>query len=361
MKLTKWFLIIATIYLVGYLTHALFLQKTVYGDGMFYFSWVRSIVVDHNINFTNEYAHFGVNAIGNKHPIGAALFWLPWYAQTYAIFGGTGFELPYQLLVGLISVLAALSGLLLLYRLLSQRFSSTASVLSAASIAGATNLLFYGSIDAVNSHAISFFAATVFLSFLYSKTVSPFFTGCTLGFCALVRPQDAALGLLAFPRYSKTFLLGVLLAFSPQLFAWYVLYGSPWISPYLSGGESFSWWSPHFLNVLFSPLNGFFLWTPIALLAIVGFIFWKDKQRIWFLALFTIEVAIVGSWSIWWQGASYSGRMLVSTLPILSFGLAALYTNLMSRGLAAKQILLTIVGPLVIINALLIIRFLLQT
>ena len=361
MKQAKWLLIIAAIYLIGYLSHALFLQKTVYGDGIFYFSWLRSIVVDHDINFSNEYSHFGVNAKGNKHPIGAPLFWLPWYAKTHAIIDKTGYELPYQLIVGLISVLAAISGLILLFRLLLFHFSSTSSMLAVLSIAGATNLLFYGSIDPVNSHAISFFAATIFLSFLYSKNVSPFLTGCALGFCSLVRPQDAVLGLLAFPKYSKAFFLGLIVTFFPQLLAWQALYGSPLISPYLAGGESFTWWSPNFFNVLFSPMNGLFLWTPMALIAILGFIFWKDSRRTWFLVLFVLEVAIVGSWSIWWQGASYSGRMLVSTLPILAFGLAALFSKLATQGLRAKQILLAIIGPLTIINAILITRFLLQT
>lgn len=361
MKQAKWFLIIAAIYLLGYLAHAFILQKTVYGDGIYYFSWIRSAIVDHDINFTNEYAHFGVSARGNKHPIGTPLFWLPWYAQAHAIIGKSGYELSYQLPVGLISVLAAISGLILLFRLLKFHFSSSASMLAVLSIAGATNLLFYGSIDTVNSHAISFFAATVFLSFLYSKNVSPFLTGCALGFCALVRPQDAVLGLLAFPKYNKTFFLGTLLAFFPQLLAWYALYGTPLTSPYLAGGESFTWWSPHFLNVLFSPANGLFLWTPMTLLAIVGFLFWKDSRRVWFVTLFIMEVAIVGSWSIWWQGASYSGRMLVSTLPVLAFGLAALYTKLSSRGLRANQVLLAVIGPLTIINIILIFRFLLQT
>ena len=281
MKQAKWFLIIASIYLLGYLAHAFILQKTVYGDGIFYFSWVRSIVVNHDINFTNEYSHFGVYAYGNKHPIGAPLFWLPLYAQAHAIIQKSGYELPYQLFVGFISVLASLSGLILLFRLLTKNFPRTAALLAILSIAGATNLLFYGSIDPVNSHAISFFTATVFLSFLFSKNVSPFLTGCALGFCALVRPQDAMLGLIAIPHVSlqgshplrlralRAFLAGATIIFSLQLLAWYALYGTPWTSPYLSGGESFIWWSPHFFNVLFSPTNGLFLWTPITLFAII--------------------------------------------------------------------------------------------
>ncbi|MEK7587657.1 MAG: hypothetical protein AAB457_02470 [Patescibacteria group bacterium] len=372
MKHARWLLIIAAIYLAGFFAHALTLQKTVYGDGIFYYSWVRSIVVDRDINFTNEYRHFGVSApatpkgaFGNKHPIGAPLFWLPWYAQAHAIIRGSGYELPYQLLVGLISVLAALTGLVLLYRLLLSFFSRTTSMLAITAIALTTNLFFYGSLDPVNSHAISFFAAVVFLSFLFSKKTHPFLTGCTLGFCTLVRPQDAALGILSFARpglaklkSSIAFFLGALFAFSPQLFAWYALYGTPWTSPYLAGSESFTWWPPHFLDVLFSPRNGLVLWTPIVFLALVGFIFWKSSLRRLFLLFIFTEIAIIGSWSIWWQGASYSGRMFVSVLPILSFGLAALFQRLQKHGLKSRDILIILVGPLTVLNMLFIFFYL---
>ncbi|MEK7543781.1 MAG: hypothetical protein AAB557_02865 [Patescibacteria group bacterium] len=378
MNLPRWLLGIFFFYILAFFSHALFLQKTVFGDGIFYYSWIRSVVVDHDINFANEYSHFAVttpitptNQLGNKHPIGAPLFWLPWYGQARTLLGGSGYELSYQLLIGFLSVLAAFSGLILLYRLLMQSFSPAVSLLSMTSIALATNLLFYGAVDPVNSHAISFFAAVVFLSFLYSKNVSPFVTGCALGFCALVRPQDAILGLLTIPSLKRShllrlksvipLLLGSMLIFSPQLFVWYALYGSPFTSPYLAGGESFAWWSPNFLNVLFSPTNGLFLWTPVTLLTLIGFLCWKDKRRAWSIGVVVMEIAIVGSWSTWWQGASYSGRMLVSTLPILSFGLAALYTRLVRAGLNGRSVILTIIGPLSAMNAILIVRFLLQT
>src|SRR3989344_5630762 len=113
MRVNRWFLGIACLYILLYLALAFFLKKTVYGDGTFYYSWVRSIVIDRDINFANEYANFGVAATGNKHPIGAPLFLLPWYAQAHAIIDKTGYEFSYQLLVGFISVLAALSGLIL--------------------------------------------------------------------------------------------------------------------------------------------------------------------------------------------------------------------------------------------------------
>lgn len=358
MRANRWFIIIAIVYILIFFAHALYLKKTVYGDGIFYYSWVRSVVVDRDINFSNEYAHFGVSYPGNKHPVGSTLFWLPWYAQAHTVLGGTGYELSYQLVVGFVSVLAALAGLVLLYRLLMLTFGRAASLLATLSIAGATNLLFYGAVDPVSSHAVSFFAATLFLSFLFSKRVTPFLTGCALGFLALVRPQDVVTGVLALKKKPFVLFGGAVLVFSLQAYAWYMLYGTPWISPYLTGGETFRLWPNHALDVLFSPQNGLFLWTPATFLGAVGLIFWR---RFSFLAVFSAEVVIVGAWSIWWQGASYSGRMLVSTLPILAFGLAALYTILNGLGLRWKQIFLVVTVPLSVLNMLFIIRFLLRS
>lgn len=344
MRANRWFCAIALAYLLIYLAHALSLQKTVYGDGVFYFSWVRSLVVDRDATFSDEYAHFGVAAAGNKHPLGAPLLWLPWYAQAYAILGGTGYELPYQLTVGAVSVLAALAGLALLYRLLRLSFGERASVLATQSVALSTNLLFYGAVDPVNSHAISFFAATVFLSFLAAKPSRPLLLCCSAGFAALVRPQDAILGLLAMRIRSVAALTVLLILFTL------------WTSPYLAAGEGFRVWPNHILDVLFSPTNGLFVWTPVTLVAAMGLPF----SRPWFLAVFAAEAATVGAWSTWWQGASYSGRMLVSSLPLLAFGLAKFYATLIARGMRPAHISLSIVGPLAVVNALLILRFLLQ-
>jgi hypothetical protein len=332
MKIGHWLAGIAILYVLIFVAHALFLQKTVYGDGIYYFSWLRSVVVDRDINFADEYSYFGVtapatpsNIPGNKHPVGTPLFWFPWYAQAYMILGKSGYELPYQLLVGSLSVLAALSGLILLYRLLIRSFNLEASLLSVGSIALAGNLLFYGAVDPVNSHAVSFFAATVYLSLLYARHASPFAAGCALGFCALVRPQDAALALLATPHiigrrtvsvpFAVLFFTGAILVFAPQLLAWQALYTTARVSPYLAGGESFSSWPPQILGVMFSPENGLFFWTPVTLFAAFGLFVWKNRLSIWFLGVFLAYITIVSSWSTWWQGRPIRAGCLSPCFP----------------------------------------------
>lgn len=370
------FLAIACAYLLGFFGHAAYLKKTVYGDGVYYYSWLRSVVIDHDVNFTNEYARLGggqpktpLNLTGNKYSVGPAIVWAPAFIMTNEIVRGDGYTLPYQLTIGIVSVLSALFGLVLLWNLLQTYFSGMVSLMATVAIAGASNLLFYGSIDAVNSHALTFFAASVFLSLILSKTKHWFAIGLTLGLLGLIRTQDLLYGVLLMPFILKEYKLslrilpGLLIAFAPQFVAWQLLYGKFWVSPYLTGSEGFNFLHPQIPGVLFGISSGLFLWTPITIFGIAGFLTGKMKTipfRLWMLTVFLLELYAVASWSTWWQGASYSGRMFVSSLPILAFGVASIFTWLSKYKWTQSYFLLTIVGPLTALNGVSIIYFLLS-
>ncbi len=106
---------------------------------------------------------------------------------------------------------------------------------------------------------------------------------------------------------------------------------------------------------MFNLQNGLFLWTPITLIGAIGLV---TGKKYWMLAVFVLEVFIVSGWSTWWQGASYSGRMLVSSLPLLSFGIAAVFSSLAKYRFSQLHFMLTIILPLSILNVLNIIYFL---
>ncbi len=322
------FLCICTVYLTGFFAHAAYLNKTVYGDGTYYYGWLT--------------------LQPSKYSVGPALFWTPAYLLTRN-----------EIVVGFTSVLATIFSLLLLWRLLLKYFSETVSIMAVASIAGASNLLFYGSIDVVNSHALTFFAAVVFLSLLLQKQKSWFSIGAALGLLGLMRTQDLIYTILLLPSITKKnivlIIAGFLLVFSPQFLAWQHTAGRFWISPYLLH-EGFNFFRPHILGVLFGLRNGLYLWTPITLLGTIGLI---TKKRRMMLLVFLLELYTVASWSTWWQGASYSGRMFVSTLPILAFGIAPIFTWLAHYKWTQFYFLTIVVIPLTLVNASLIISFLL--
>ncbi len=382
MKSHKLFFVIFILYLLGFFTHALILKKTVYGDGQFYYSWLRSVVVDHDINFTNEYAHFHINQPqikdglpGNKYSIGPALLWFPAFFTVHTLLGGTGYELPYQFAAGLVSVLLTLFSFVLLYRLLSKYFSSSSSLLATLSIAVATNLYFYGSLDTVNSHALSFFAVTVFICLLEAKPKNWFAIGIFLGLVSLIRTQDIVYALLIIPffkttikmMHSDTLIPGIMpgvtgftVVFGLQLLVWQLLYGSFMMSPYLSGGEYFNLFQTHIFQVLFAPPYGLFLYSPILIFSIIGLFMWKNILRLYCLFAILVELLIISSWNTWWQGASFGGRMFVSSLPIFAFGLASFFSWVMRRGVK-PAILISFIASLAFLNGLLMIVFLLST
>jgi len=302
---------------------------------------------------------------GNKYSIGPAILWSPGFLWVNTIIHGTGYEFPYQLVAGLASVLYCIFALVLLYRLLDAHFGRDSSVAAVIGIAGTTNLFFYGSLDAVNSHAVSFFASVLFLTFLFQKSKNWFLIGCSLALVALVRTQDILLGLLVIPYVSKKhirlFLFGSILIFLPQLLAWQLLYGKFWMSPYLSNSEGFNFFQPHVLGVLFSLQNGLILWTPIVLLGFAGLWMKRGGFPLKFMAIITLlQLYLIACWSTWWQGASYSSRMFVSVLPFIAFGLANLFSFLQHRKFRKLPFYLSVILPLTFINLMFIILFLLR-
>lgn len=351
MTLKSAILLIVAVYILGFATHTRYLQKTVYGDGVFYYSWLRSLVVDHDINFTNEYAHESVTQPytlsgipGNKYSIGPALLWSPAYISTHQLVRGTGWELPYQVAVGATSVAAALCGIILLSTLLPTPPATRA--LTLLIVAGSTNLLFYGSLDTVNSHALSFFCAVVYLVLLSKKQPSWLAIGITLALLASVRLQDLIYILFLIPLRKNIqwtpLVTGFAFAFLPQLAAWYFLYGTL-TNPYIAGGETFDLTRPHILGVLFGPQSGLFLWTPMVAVGLMG-LFLNTKKYWLALVVFTAQLYMVASWSTWWQGASVSGRMFVSTLPLVALGLSEIVTRAYSHRLLHTILPLMILG-----------------
>lgn len=368
LTITYIFPLTALIYIILFSLKALYLRQTVYGDGIFYYSWLRSIIVDHDVHFFNEYSFFGVQQlltslglIGNQYAIGPALFWSPIYVLIHNLVQGDGYIFIYQYAVGLLSCFYCLLGLFIIYKVLQRYYSPVISVLSFIGIAWGTQLFFYGALDTVNSHAISFFVASLLLFLLTQKNISYLLAGFCAGLLGMIRIQDsmflffpAALLFLSFIKgynekqrnifpYLKN---GIVLAigfFIPiiiQFFSWYLVYGDLRI-PYLERGYGFSFIGSSFLSVLFSPNNGLFFWTPLLLFAVIGLLIRHNKltslRMITFL-FFLWQTYLIGSWSIWWQGASFSGRMFISLLPFFALGIANFLSYLEKKG--AKQSIL---------------------
>jgi hypothetical protein len=118
--------------------------------------------------------------------------------------------------------------------------------------------------------------------------------------------------------------LGALLAFSPQMVVWQVLYGSPLTVP--QGGSFMEWSAPNPLAVLFAAKHGLFTWNPIVLLSVVGIVSLAGRDRSLAMPLGLVAVA---TWYVnaavadWWAGEAFGARRFLSLFPLFVIGLAA--------------------------------------
>ena len=184
------------------------LQPWVTSDGIGHYSYVRSLVFDHDVDFRNEFAHYntvssrfgpptleGDEASPSRHvclnpvietpvrtatgltwnpwPVGSALLWAPFVLATWPIVEGLrtlgvqiandGYGLPYALAVGLGTVVYGVIGLVLCMQLCARYFSSTASLLAVLATWFGSTFVFYLFVMPSYAHVNSMFAVTWFV------------------------------------------------------------------------------------------------------------------------------------------------------------------------------------------------------
>ncbi|HTI36697.1 MAG TPA: hypothetical protein VL484_03985 [Vicinamibacterales bacterium] len=335
-------------------------------DEVQYFSYLRSLWFDHDLSFDNEYRHFYESGVArsdgfretflerttdtgrriNFGTIGCAILWSPFYAVGDAVAHLTGapadgYSRPYVAAVaygsafyGFVAVLLGIA--------CAQRLGFPGTIAGLLVWLG-TPLLFYMYVAPPFSHACSAFAVALFVTvwLRVRERWTPggvVALGVSAALMAMVREQDAffvagpavdflialAGGPARLPAAAAG-VLGGLAAYSPQLMAYVRLNGH--VGPHASVEHKMSWSAPHALQVLFSTEHGYFLWTPIAILAIAGLVAMAsqpDKRRIagCMLLMVAVQVYIGGSVESWTVAGGFGQRRFVALSALLIVGLA---------------------------------------
>lgn len=359
-----------------FLAHLFITGNAVYGDGRYYYSTTRSLVIDKNLEYSNEYNYYKISEFktptgywANKYAPGASIFWVPTFFIIHLFVQNDGFSLPYQITTGLTTIIFTMIGLYFLYQTLVLYFSPRVSWFAVLITLFGTNLFYYSAFDVINSHGISFAFSSLYFYLLFNKSLSKkwFLLGLVIGIAALIRTQDVILALpavifLILENKSKAvklkalilFILGSFITFIPQIYFWLRIYGTFYKSPYLNEIEGFAFLKPQIFGVLFNNDSGLVVWTPIVFLGILG-LFIIRNLKIKNLFLFTVlaEFYLIASWSSWNQGGSFGTRMLISVLPLVAFGFAQLLNNLKD---ARRPLVFLLISA--VVNTSLIITFL---
>jgi hypothetical protein len=330
-------------------------------DAVEYYSHLRSLYFDHDVDLANEFDHFGIlsrydkirpTATGHRRTIfsvGPALLWMPFYAAgdlTARLLGDVedGYSPAHIRSVCLGSLVYGLLGLLLLRSVLRDVAGGPASGWTLLLLLYATFLWWYLVYEPVMSHAGSFFLAALVLRVFWDGRFGltgprAAALGALVGVAATVRWQNGLLLLLPAaslvpalhgkPRQALArgalvvacFLLGAF----PQMLAWKAIFGSYLLADPPHGRDFLRLDHPFLLHTLFSSRHGLLFWTPVLWAGFLGYalLFRRDRRTALALGLPLALMTWVNACSgDWWAGGSFSNRRFDSALPLLAPGLA---------------------------------------
>src|SRR5215207_4519089 len=153
-------------------------------DGVAYYVYARSLVIDHDLDFTNEFTYFQLKPaafvrtatgyIGNKYAIGPALLWMPFFLVAHAIalaarvFGwnvaADGYSYLYQSAISIGSIVYGALGFWLAYVCTRRMFSQIAALMAVGLLWLASNSFYYMAFEPSMSHMVSLFSVALLLT-----------------------------------------------------------------------------------------------------------------------------------------------------------------------------------------------------
>ncbi|MFN3939827.1 MAG: hypothetical protein ACK4IY_04525 [Chitinophagales bacterium] len=302
--------------------------------------------------YPNYTAETGYQVI--KYSLGAALFYTPFFLTGHlvALYGthpADGYSRPYQAALSFGCLIYALIGLVFARKILLLYFDDTVTAITLWLLVFGTNYLNYTAVDHAMTHNLLFtlFTCIIYLTIQFYKQPG-FAIACIIGLlCGLAiitRPSEIVIaslpilwginGYTAIKQRMQFIAMhwgkiivsaaGGLAVICLQLFYWKYTSGN--FIEYSYGDQGFQFFNAFFYQVLFSFRKGWFVYTPLMLLIVPGFIFLFIYRRSLFMAclvFFLLTFWIVASWEIWWYGGSLGQRALVQSYAILIFPLAA--------------------------------------
>ena len=361
-----------------------FANPWVRGDGVGYYAYLRSLLIDGDLHFENEWLaanpgflqnrldasgrllpenYTATGFVHNHFTVGPALLWAPFVVPVHAgvlaanelgfHVPADGYSRPYLWTMALSTALYGFLGLWLAFRVARHYVDERWALAGAAGVWLGSSLPVYMYFNPSWSHAHSAFSVALFVWYWHrtrdSRTPLQWMALGLLGglmvnvyyvnglvmlipllellsaYARYLRESPArwgtAAGLLAA---NVMFLAALLAALAPTFYTRGVIYGHPLGTGYASF-DAWNWTAPVILAVLFSSLHGLFSWTPVVLLSVLG-LGWLRRAdaalAAGFLVVFLAFLYVIASYPTWHGISSYGNRFFVSLTPVFVIGLA---------------------------------------
>ncbi len=359
----------------------------VHGDGVGYYAYAHSILINHNLQFEDEWLNsnesFAMARVGpdgkvlesqytathhldNHFSVGPAILWAPFLTVAHltilglnhfgANIAADGFSRPYLLTMALTTAGYGFLGLWLSFQLARKYVAEKWAFLGTVGCWFASSLPVYMYLNPSWSHAHSLFAVALFLWYWdHTREHRNWYQWIVLGLLAalmvniyylnlilLIVPGLEAVGeyvgTLVGPitsrgaatrLFSRHVLFGAVFAIGmlPTLVTRKIIYGGYFETGY-PGATQWFWTRPVLLKVLFSSDHGLFSWTPILLLSVLGIVMLRrfDRTLAFYLGIVCLTFYYVMACYVNWDGiTSFGNRFFISLGPIFVIGLAVFF------------------------------------
>jgi hypothetical protein len=335
-------------------------------------AWIEGLNTEYEIS-SNLY-QFAGNHLQTGHILkygsGTAVFLLPGFFIAHKLapvfeFKQDGFSKPYQIAATFTYFFWMVLGVFVLHKILLNHFNESITAMALVVLCFSTNLYATAVIGPNGVHCLLFGLNLLILQqslkWVDKTSIShSILLGLLIGLGILVRPSNvivtvvpAALFLLKSGTVKEMLLrlnqkkwlflvtgLVILLVFSIQMIYWKYAGDSWFIYSYTEG---FDWLKPHLMPFLFSFKKGWLVYTPIMILAVIGFVLRFRKDAYVFRTVFlfcVLSLYMYASWETWWYGGSFSQRPMAESLGYWAFGFAAFFSWLKEKkGVLLKYII----------------------
>lgn len=340
------------------------------------FQFVENQHVAHFISGTPyQIRKLGDGRRAPSYTMGLAVLWLPFFLVAHFLAGLLGFPtdgltLPYQLAIAAASVVWCAVGFAFLRKTLRHFFSEMATGWTLASLFFSTNLFYFFTLHPGLTHGYLFAAFAVLLWLTVRWHEKPTLRialalGATLGLMVLIRPAAGLAGLLPVfysanevskwrlvLLYRNQILAALAVAGAvifPQLLVWKMSSGHWFFNAYAAAGWGFDWRHPDWLHKIFGYEKGWLVYSPVLVLALVGYFFLKQKAAKWLpasLLFLGLNSYVVFCYNQWPFDSSFGFRGLVECYPVLALPMAAFFEKMRQNRLAFSLVGLVTVGCL---------------
>jgi glycosyltransferase involved in cell wall biosynthesis len=366
-------LIVSTLFLVK--TESYYGGLLLGWDSQFYYARARSVIVDRDFDITNDLPlSFAITGLKSrdggapvlprtsdgrvlcKYTVGTSMLEVPWLAAGISLFEDGPAGKPEGFGAGEVRTVAwglalyACIGLALTFLWVHRSRSAAGAAFGVFAAWVGTSALYYTGVFPFAAHASALMLTAALLLVSEGLFSAPrevntrvAVIGALSALLLLVRPQQASLpamlalthlGLLRLPR--RRWLPGLCVAALALAAA---IAFQIWINGqttgffrfnlYAENNEGFSWLSPEWSTVLVSAGRGLLIYSPMVLLAIVGFARMPrlDRTAVAMAGHSLFQLWLIAAWSGPTQGDAFGARMWVECLPIVALGLAGLFDS----------------------------------